>query len=203
MTKFFHLPASCSSAVHAALTITQTPFELEVVDLGNKSEAFEEANPLGKVPALLDDGGPAFEGGAINLWLAAKNPEAGLMPELSTYEGREALKWLFFCYATIHPIWIRLFFPQRIAGEGDLAAVSKLAETDLMDNYALLDAALRDQDFLAGDTMSLADLYVASTLHWEAKIDGKITQIYPALAALKQRILVVPGVSRAFAGEIT
>ena len=125
------------------------------------------------------------------------------MPELSTYEGREALKWLFFCYATIHPIWIRLFFPQRIAGEGDLAAVSKLAETDLMDNYALLDAALRDQDFLAGDTMSLADLYVASTLHWEAKIDGKITQIFPALAALKQRVLGVPGVSRAFAGEIT
>jgi glutathione S-transferase len=203
MTKFFHLPASCSSAVHAALTITQTPFELEIVDLGNKSEAFEKANPLGKVPALLDDGGAAFEGGAINLWLAAKNPEAGLMPEFSSLEGREALKWLFFCYATIHPIWIRLFFPQRMAGEGDLAVVSALAEADLMKNYGILDEALQDRDFLEGERMSLADLYVASTLHWEAKIDGKITRTYPMLAALKQRVLDVPAVTKAFAGEIT
>ncbi|MFS4583492.1 glutathione S-transferase N-terminal domain-containing protein [Phaeobacter sp. C3_T13_0] len=70
--KFFHLPASCSSAVHAALKITGIPFEIEAVDLASKSKAFQAANPLGKVPALLDDEGSLFEGGAIHLWLAAK-----------------------------------------------------------------------------------------------------------------------------------
>ncbi len=202
MTKFFHLPASCSSAVHAALTITQTPFDLEIVDLADKSRAFQDANPLGKVPALLDEGGAVFEGGAINLWLAAKNPESGLMPELSSLEGREALKWLFFCYATIHPIWIRLFFPQRMAGEGDHTAVSALAESDLIKNYGLLAEVLDGQDFLAGDAMSLADLYLAATLHWEAKIDGKLTHRFPKLAELKQCVLAVPAVKTAFAGEI-
>lgn len=200
--KFFHLPASCSSAVHAALKITGTPFEIENVDLANKSEAFQTANPLGKVPALLDDDGPMFEGGAINLWLAAKFPEAGLMPDLASREGREALKWLFFCYGTIHPIWVRLFFPQRMAGDGDHKIVEQLASDDLQKNYGLLSEVLAKQPYLAGDSLSLADLYVAATLHWEAKIGGALTQTHPALAELKSRVMANPNVKSAFAGEI-
>ncbi len=200
--KFFHLPASCSSAVYAALKITGTPFEIETVDLANKSEAFQAANPLGKVPAILDDHGPMFEGGAINLWLAARFPEAELMPDLASEEGREALKWLFFCYGTIHPIWIRLFFPQRMAEEGDHDAVKQLAHEDLMKNYGVLSAALAKQPYLAGENLSLADLYVAATLHWEAAIDGDITRLFPEIADLKSRVMTNPGVSSAFAGEI-
>lgn len=200
--KFFHLPASCSSAVHAALKITGAPFEIEKVDLAKKSEDFQAANPLGKVPALLDENGPMFEGGAINLWLAAKFPDAGLMPDLATLEGREALKWLFFCYGTIHPIWIRLFFPQRMAGDGDRDAVVQLAREDLHRNYGVLSRALAETPYLAGDTLSLADLYVASTLHWEAALDGALTRDYPEIAALKSRVMSKPEVKLAFDGEI-
>lgn len=200
--KFFHLPASCSSAVHAALKMTGAPFEIENVDLANKSEAFQAANPLGKVPALLDDDGSMFEGGAINLWLAAKFPEAGLMPDMASLEGREALKWLFFCYGTIHPIWIRLFFPQRMAGNGDHKIVEQLASDDLQKNYLLLSEALAKQPYIAGDTLSLADLYVAATLHWEAKIGGALTQRYPAIAELKSRVMANTEVRSAFTGEI-
>ncbi len=201
--KFFHLPASCSSAVHAALRITGETFEIETVDLKNKSEDFQRANPLGKVPALLDEDGPMFEGGAINLWLSAKHPRSGLMPELASSEGREALKWLFFCYGTIHPIWIRLFFPQRIAGQGDHDKVVDLARADLIRNYGIMAAALAGQDFLAGKTISLADLYVAATLHWEAKIDRDLTRTYPKIAGLKARVIENPHVAAAFAGEIS
>ncbi len=200
--KFFHLPASCSSAVHAALKITGTSFELENVDLAQKSTAFQAANPLGKVPALLDDHGPMFEGGAINLWLAAKYPEARLMPDLASTRGRDALKWLFFCYGTIHPIWIRLFFPQRMAGNGDHDAVKQLATEDLDRNYGLLAESLKKHPYLAGEALSLADLYVAATLHWEAKVGGTLTQKYPELAELKSRVMSNPAVKDAFAGEI-
>ena len=201
--KFFHLPASCSSAVHAALQITGAPFDIETVDLANKSEDFQTANPLGKVPALLDDNGPMFEGGAINLWLASKYPEANLMPDLASNEGREALKWLFFCYGTIHPIWVRLFFPDRMAGDGDKERVVELATADLMKNYGILADALADKPFLAGENLSLADLYLAATLHWEAGVGGIVTKKYPALADLKKRVLTNQGVAKAFAGEIS
>ena len=201
--KFFHLPASCSSAVHAALKITGEEFELEKVDLSNKSADFQRANPTGKVPALLDDVGAMFEGGAINLWLSAKHPEAGLMPDLASNEGREALKWLFFAYGTIHPIWIRLFFPQRMAGEGDQAAVKALARADLIKNYGLIDEALETRTYVAGDQLTLADLYFSATIHWEAAIDGELTQLYPRIADLKQRVMQNADVAAAFEGEIS
>lgn len=75
--QLFHLPASCSSAVMATLTLTGEPFTTEIVDLKNRSEAFRRANPLPKVPALADDGGAMFEGGAINLWLRKSTPRPG------------------------------------------------------------------------------------------------------------------------------
>lgn len=201
--KFFHLPASCSSAVHTALQITGAPFDIEAVDLANKSEDFKTANPLGKVPALLDDTGPMFEGGAINLWLASKYPDANLMPDLASNEGREALKWLFFCYGTLHPIWGRLFFPDRVAAEGDKERVVELAIADLLKNYGILAAALAETPYLAGQNLSLADLYLSATLHWEAGVGGRVTQEYPVLAELKKRVMSHPGVAKAFEGEIS
>ena len=200
--KFFHLPASCSSAVHAALKMTGEPFELETVDLANKSEAFQHASPLGKVPALIDEQGPMFEGGAINLWLSARYPEAKLMPELDTFAGREALKWLFFCYGTIHPIWIRLFFPQRMAGDGDLDRVRSLATDDLIKNYGIMADALGNKPYLAGAEKSLPDLYLAATLHWEKAIDGALSKLYPELEAIKYRVMQDKSVAAAFEGEI-
>lgn len=201
--KFFHLPASCSSAVHAALHITGASYDIETVDLANKSQDFQVANPLGKVPALLDDSGPMFEGGAINLWLASKYPNANLMPDLASVEGREALKWLFFCYGTIHPIWVRLFFPNRVAGDGDKERVVELATADLLENYGILSVTLAEKPYVAGQDMSLADLYLSATLHWEAGVDGRITKDYPELAGLKKRVLTHPGVAKAFEGEIS
>lgn len=201
--KFFHLPASCSSAVHAALHITGAPFDIETVDLSNKSQDFQTANPLGKVPALLDETGPMFEGGAINLWLASKYPNANLMPDLASNEGREALKWLFFCYGTIHPIWVRLFFPGRVAGDGDKERVVELAIADLLKNYSILAQALAETPYLAGNDLSLADLYLSATLHWEGGIDGRVTKAYPELAELKKRVMSHPGVAKAFDGEIS
>lgn len=201
--KFFHLPASCSSAVHAALHITGAPFDIETVDLANKSEDFRAANPLGKVPALLDDRGPMFEGGAINLWLASKYPDANLMPDLASDKGREALKWLFFCYGTIHPIWVRLFFPDRVAGDGDKGRVVELATADLLKNYGILATALAENPYLAGQDLSLADLYLSATLHWEAGVDGRVTKEYPELAELKKRVLSHPSVAKAFEDEIS
>ena len=124
------------------------------------------------------------------------------MPDLASTGGRDALKWLFFCYGTIHPIWIRLFFPQRIAGNGDHDVVTQLATEDLHRNYGLLAEALKKHPYLAGEALSPADLYVAATLHWEAKVGGRLTQKYPELAELKSRVMSKPAVKDAFAGEI-
>ncbi len=202
MLKFYHLPSSCSVAVKTALTLTQESHETMIVDTANKSADFLKANPLGKVPAIVDGDHTVSEGGAINLWLSARNKEARLMPDLASAEGAQALKWLFFVYATLHPVWVRMFYPSRFGGEGDGEKVAyALAEKELFSHYQLIAKQLSDHDFIAGDFMSLADLYLASTIHWESKVDNRLTKKFPILAAHRARVRNVPGVKEAFVGE--
>ena len=198
---FYHLPSSCSVAVKAALAATGTPHKVIAVDPAKKSKDFLAVNPLGKVPALVSQGQALTEGGAINLWLAARHPEAGLMPDLASAEGAEALRWLFYVYATLHPIWVRLFFPQRFCAEGDTEAALQLAEADLFTTYEQIAARLASHDFVAGERLSLADLYLAATIHWESKVDGRLTTRWPQLAAHRDRVRAQPGVMAGFAGE--
>ncbi len=198
---FYHLPSSCSVAVKAALAATGTPHRVIVVDPANKSEDFLAVNPLGKVPALVADGQALTEGGAINLWLAARHPEAGLMPDLASAEGAEALRWLFYVYATLHPIWVRMFYPQRFCGEGDTEAALQQAEADLFSTYEQIAARLSERDFVTGTRLSLADLYLAATIHWEGKVENRLTARWPQLAAHRDRVRVQPGVAAGFAGE--
>lgn len=201
MIEFFHLPSSCSAAVKAALFMTGEKHVTTSVDLSSKPESFMKANPLGKVPAILDGGHPVSEGGAINLWLSARNPDVALMPALETHEGADALKWLFFSYATIHPVWVRLFYPERFASETASTSVVEMAVTDLFSHYGLIEKQLEKHAFVAGETLTLADLYLVSTIHWEAKFDEKITERYPAIAEYRDRVIALSGVREAFAGE--
>lgn len=90
MLDLYHMPSGCSVAVKAALSLTGKGYNLIPENMQHKSAALLEANPLGKVPTLVVDGQPLFEGGAINLWLALNNPEAALMPaDLASSEGAE------------------------------------------------------------------------------------------------------------------
>ena len=117
MLDLYHLPSSCSTAVKAALAMTGALHVILHVDPANKSPDFLKTNPRGKVPTVSIDGHPLFEGGAINLWLALQYPEAGLMPSLATVDGGEALKWVFFAYSSVHPVWLRLHFPDQVAAD--------------------------------------------------------------------------------------
>ncbi len=201
MTDFYHLPSSCSVAVKAALAATGEEHTQITVDLASKSEAFLAANPLGKVPALVVNGQALTEGGAINLWLSARHPDAGLMPDLASPEGAEALKWLFFAYASLHPVWVRIFYPERFGGDEGKAMARKLAVKELLRLYALVAAQLEDSAFIAGDTLSLADLYLAATIHWEGQLEDALTARWPVLADHRDRVRTHPGIARGFAGE--
>ncbi len=201
MINLFHINSSCSTAVKAALSIVGENYSVNEVDLSAKTDEFIIASPLGKVPVVSLDNTSIMEGGAINMWLSARNPEAGLMPALDTMEGAEALKWLFYAYGTIHPVWVRIFFPARFANEDAIASVKKMAVNDLFKLYALIDERLSNCPYLAGDRLSLADLYFAATIHWEASLDEKLTLRFPSIAAHRDRVIAQPGVKAAFAGE--
>lgn len=201
MIDFYHLNSSCSTAVKAILNLTDADYGITQIDPSNKSTEFLSANPLGKVPTLCAGPVTMFEGGAINLWLASCFPEAELMPPLASDAGAEALKWLFVCYSSLHPVWIRALFPANVAGQDAAPEAHSRAVQELDNIYAMIDEQLQKNDFVAGQKMTIADIYLAATIHWESALPVPITRKYPSVAALRDRVLANPAVAKAFAGE--
>jgi glutathione S-transferase len=105
LTLFF-TPGTSSMAAHIALHEIGLPFESRSISLvrkENRTPAFLALNPEGKVPTLLVDGRPLTEVAAILFYLAKRCPEAGLLPRGDLEAEAQAISWMSFIAATLHP----------------------------------------------------------------------------------------------------
>ena len=138
------------------------PYRVEVLDYGTtmKAPAYLAINPMGKVPALRHGNAVVTETAAICAYLADAFPSAGLAPPPGDRMRAPYYRWLFFA-----------------AGPAEAAATNKAMgfvvppERERMMGYGrielvldTLESAVRQSDYLAGNSFSAADLYVGSHL---------------------------------------
>ena len=200
--KLYHIPGTCSLAVEAMLQIANIPHDTVSLALFEENAEHRDASQLGKVPALDTGDQSLVEGAAINLWLSARHPESGMMPDLASDEGAQALRWLIFGYATIHPAWSRVFMPSRFINDPDQeSAVKSIAEADLHKYFGLVADQVRDGGFVAGPELTLADLYLGVCLHWEVHLAEKLTEAYPELASYLSRVKADPRLATLYGDE--
>lgn len=123
-------------------------------------------NPAGKVPFLVDGDAVITESCAIQLYLAERYPEAGLLPDDLALRG-QVYRWMFFLATDIEqPLW-RLALHQFVYPEAErVPADAPLARRDGKAMIAVLEDHMRDRRFLVGDRLSVADLNAAYTLDW-------------------------------------
>ena len=193
MYTLYHGAGSCSFAVKAALALTGTQFETNALDMAageHKKEAYQRISPLSKVPALAiqrnDESHVLTEGSAILLYLSAQFPNANLMPNVASFAYGEALKWMQLLYATLHPHWGRVFFPERYGN--DAHSVKEAAENEVHKIYALIEAQLAKAPYIAGQQLTLGDLYLMVSLHWEGALKNNLSDQYPHLSAYRARM---------------
>ena len=106
MLTLFFAPGSSSMAPHIALHEIGAPFESRPLSFArqeNRTPAYLSVNPEGKVPTLLIDGRPLTEVAAILLYLAKRFPEAALLPQGDIEAEAQAVSWMSFIAATVHP----------------------------------------------------------------------------------------------------
>ena len=114
MYKLYYSPGACSMAVHVALNECNQPVTLEKVNLQEtRSPEFLKINPRGQVPVLVDGDVVIREGAAILIYLLDKH-QSPLLPAKGK-ERLDAIEWLMFCNATLHPAYARCFFLMRNA----------------------------------------------------------------------------------------
>ncbi|KAJ7483864.1 glutathione S-transferase [Mycena galericulata] len=160
-----HPQATCTRRVATTLHELKVPFELIVVDMANgehKTAAYLAKQPFGQIPYIDDDGFILYETRAICRYIAAKHPAAGLIPsepkahalfeqaasaELTNFDpsaGRLALETVM--KAKFHGVPA-----DPVVVEKELAALDKS-----LDGY---DRILAKQRYVAGDTLTLVDLF--------------------------------------------
>ncbi|KAK7058119.1 thioredoxin-like protein [Favolaschia claudopus] len=154
---------ACTRRTATVLHELKIPFELIEVDVlsgAHKTPEFLKFQPFGQVPYINDDGFILYESRAICRYVAAKHPHSGLIPtdpkanalfeqatsiELTNFEpsaGKAGLP----------------FYLKKLGWMDDLKDVP--ANLEILDKKLdAYEAILSKQRYLAGDTLTLADLF--------------------------------------------
>ena len=187
--------AATPNAYKVSVTLEEMalPYDVVKVDLVHgeqKSADFLRINPNGRVPAIVDDGFPVFESGAILLYLAEKT--GMLMPTDARGRSR-VIQWLMFQMSGIGPMMGQAnvfyrYFPEKIP-----AAIARY-QSEGRRLFTVLDSQLATREFLADD-YSIADI---ANWCWirTAKWSGIETQGLPHLQRWLAAIAERPAVQR-------
>ncbi|XP_055976587.1 glutathione S-transferase theta-1-like [Sorex fumeus] len=177
------------------------PFEMRTVDLlkgEHLSDAFAEVNPMKKVPALKDGDFTLSESVAILLYLARKyNVPDHWYPQDLQARARvdEYLAWqhLGLRRSCLRALWHKVMFPVFL---GELVPPETLKATiaELDVSLQLLeDNFLKDQAFLTGPHISLADLMATTELMHAVGAGCQVFEERPKLAAWHERVEAAVG----------
>jgi glutathione S-transferase len=161
---FYTNPMSRGRITRWMLEETGAPYETIILDYGStmKSPDYLAINPMGKVPAITHEGVTITENAAICAYLADAFPEARLAPPPSSPFRAPYYRWLFFTAGPYEAAVTNKTFNFELppgremsAGYGSYAAILDTLEKTLLAT-----------PYLAGDSFTAADLYLAAQLNF-------------------------------------
>ena len=165
--------------------------EFVMVNLGDPEERarFLALSPLGKMPALEDDGQALYESTTIIEHLARRHPSL-LPPE----HAAEVRHWdrMFDNYAHL-PMQRLVAFKLRPPGNPDRFGVAQ-AKAELAAFYDLAERRMGGRTWAAGDGFTLADCAAAPALQYADKIVPFGAR--PNLSAYLERLRARPSFAR-------
>lgn len=97
--KHYYHPMSRGVTTDWMLTELEAPHEKIIIDFfagENNTPEYRAINPMGKVPALEDEGRIVTETAAICAYLADKYPDKGFAPAVSSPDRARYYRYLFF-----------------------------------------------------------------------------------------------------------
>jgi glutathione S-transferase len=190
---FYTNPQSRGRLVRWMLEEVGQPYRTEVLDYAStmKAPAYLAINPMGKVPAISHGDAVVTECAAICAYLADAFPQAKLAPPPGHRLRAPYYRWLFFTSG-----------PVEFAVSNKALGFAVPPERERMMGYGNVDRtlntienAISQGDYLAGDSFTAADLYVASHLSF-GMMFGTIDK-RPAFAHYVARLTARPAFTRA------
>jgi glutathione S-transferase len=163
-------PSPRSFKVLLAAEYLGIEYRLNFVNLASGDQRTPEAARLNinqRVPVLVDGDYVIWESNAILEYLSTLNPKIGLMPT-DERARLQVAKWLYWESAHWDPACIPFVF-ERVGktflklGPANQSEIDRA--TGLFERVAtILDRVLEEQKFIAGETVSAADVAIAAPL---------------------------------------
>jgi len=174
-------------------------YQLKILNLSEKEQKqpeFLAVNPNGRIPAIIHhkDGRDirVFESGAVLLYLA--ETFGGLLPS-DTAARIEAIAWTYFQTGGIGPNMGQAGYLKR---QSDMAGFERF-NTESHRLVSVIDGALAQADYLAGDMFSIADIMNFGWLDRAPSYMGFDLDPYPNVKSWLSRIRARPAVQRGLA----
>lgn len=195
-----------------ALAVKKVPYQSRLISFQkaeHKTPAFLAINPRGKVPAIKDGDFTLYESAAILAYLDRKHPEVPLFGTTAESTGlihRTIMEHEAYGFPGTAGFVSPLLFGLLEAKRDAVIAALPGARAEL----ARLEAQLGDRDWLVGDAVSAADLFVFPQIATLRRAVGKpgadtldhglspLSASFPKLAAWVSRIEALPGYDATF-----
>lgn len=199
--KLYTKPGACSTADHIALCWCDTQFEVEnVTPELLQDPQFLKLNPMGQIPVLVDGNFVLTQNVAILTYIGESFPKAKLLGDGSLKQKAEALRWLSFVNADVHPAFSLIFGGKKYsADQAVVDALTKGAHARLQKLYAQANDQLNGKEWIAG-FRSIADPYLFMTLTWAQSLKIDLTA-FANLQKFFEKMQKDPGVVAAFKAE--
>ncbi len=166
---------------------------------GPKSPEFLAMSPFGKIPAFEDGDFQLCDSSAIIQYLEAQYPAHPVLPRDPQALGRVIWYEEFadtIMFSTAAPIFFNRVVAALMGIPQDLAAADKAEAEALPPLLTYLESVAKPGGYLVGETLTLADIAVASPLvnldHAGVAIDAVH---YPKLKAWSDEILARPSLA--------
>ncbi|MEX0809798.1 MAG: glutathione S-transferase family protein [Dongiaceae bacterium] len=189
--KLYWAPQTRAASALWVLEESGARYERSLVDIragAQMTAAYRAINPMGKVPALDDDGTIVTEAAAICAHVADRFPAASLAPPIGDPARGAYYRWLVFEPACIEPA-----FMQKHTGlEVDSTTAAWGSYDRVIDT---LDAALATGPWILGENFTAADVMVGGAVRFGIAV--KMIEPRPSFSAYVSRCEGRPAFQRA------
>jgi glutathione S-transferase len=198
--KLYYAVGSSSLFPHIVLHESALPFEAIRINEHTKEMAvggnYRTINSLGTVPALvLDDGTLITEGAVIAQYIADRVPEKNLTPPYGTIQRIRLQSWLNFISSEMHKGGFSPLFYKGIPEAG-----RDVFRVRLKARFAHIDQHLAENDYLLGQSYSIADAHLYVVSNWASWTNFDLSP-YGRITAFRERVISRPAVVTALTAE--
>lgn len=197
--KLYYSPGACSLSVHITLheagmvfTPIKAPTKTHKLDDGTD---YYSINPLGYVPLLeLDDGTRLMEAPALLQYIADQVPGKHLAPANGSVARAQVNGWLNFVSSELHKNFAPLFNPTTPAD------YKPMVTERLLSRFKWVDDQLAGQQYLVGNSFSVADVYLFNVSNWAPLVKVDLSG-FANLSAFRAHMAQRPAVQAAMRAE--